>query len=69
MLKGDTQGGKNRQQFNTKLGWCRIKVQIQFHTLLVHDVNFSCHIGHYYGLDFEQIGAISPMFGELYKKL
>jgi hypothetical protein len=45
-----------------------LRCKIQFHTLLAQDVNFSCHIGHY-GLDFEQIGAIDPMFGELYKKL
>ncbi len=44
-----------------------LRCKIQFHTLSVHDVNFSCHIGHY-GLDFEQIGAIGPMFGEIYKK-
>jgi len=36
--------------------------------MLGHNVNFSCHIGHY-GLDFEQIRAIGPLFGELYEKL
>jgi hypothetical protein len=36
--------------------------------MLAHDVNLSCHTRHY-GLDFEQIGAINPMFGELYKKI
>ncbi len=46
----------------------KLRCKIQFHAMLGHNVNFSCHIGHY-GLDFEQIKAIGPLFGELYEKL
>jgi hypothetical protein len=63
MLKGETCNNPTPNLVGVEL-----RCKIQFHTLLAHDVNFSCHIGHY-GLDFEQIGAIGPMFGELYKKL
>jgi hypothetical protein len=46
----------------------KLRCQIQFHALLGHNVNFSCHIGRY-GLDFEQLGLLVLCLVTLQKTL